>query len=134
MIVLLNKTMCLIILLASVCNCSRGIKHFPTINKGKFIFKEHKKFIRYNSNDSINVKFEFVNNTSQEQYIDTVKVKCHCTKIGYPHKIINIGEKGHIILKIGIQDKPYYFSQSAIVYFHGKKPIVLKVIGIRENK
>ena len=116
-----------------MCSCE---KHRNQIIKGNAenlnsIFLNKKKLIKYGNQDSTCTTFNFVNNTGQRLHIDTVKVKCHCTEVEYPHDVIENGNSGNIVVRIDIPDESAFFSQSVIVYFHGQKPIVLKVIGIK---
>lgn len=96
----------------------------------KFIMTERKHhFLNLEPCDSINATFHYENFTDKTQVIDTVKVSCACTNVKYNHKPIKPGEHGDIVLTIDTKGDSGYFSKVAGVFFHGQKPVVLKVMG-----
>lgn len=128
----------IIIIFTVLYGCSGKESHRHSSQKRKsdnwkFIFTEKKKITKYTYQDTVAVTFCFINNTGKRQYIDTVKAKCHCTDIEYPHSIIESGERGCVTLKIDLSEQYDYFSQSAVVYFHKQRPVVLKAIGFRQK-
>ena len=101
-----------------------------TQKEWKFIMTERKQhFLHLAPCDSINASFHYVNNTGKVQNIDTVKVSCACTNVRYKHAPIKPNEQGDITLTIDLKGDSGYFSKVAGVYFHGQKPVVLKVMG-----
>ena len=96
----------------------------------KFIFKERKQyFMHMEKCDTLRTSFQYMNSTDSVQYIDTVKTSCGCTAVNYLHKPIKPGESGVLQVAIAMYGTEGFFSKSIGVYFHGQKPVVLKVMG-----
>lgn len=101
----------------------------------KFIFTERKQyFMSLDRCDTLHTAFHYVNTTDSVQCIDTIKVACGCTAVSYAHRPIRPGESGEVKVSISMDEKAGYFSKSLAVYFHGKKPVVLKVMGKMKNR
>lgn len=98
-------------------------------NEWKFIFKQKKIFIPHSPKDSVTVGFNYYNQTGEVLLIDTIIKSCGCINALYAHKPIIPNEKGKILLSIDHGLKSGYYSKTAVVHFHGKKPVVLKVCG-----
>lgn len=99
----------------------------------KFIFLERKKiFLHTNCRDTLRASFAYFNDTGKTQAIDTVKVNCGCTSVSYSHKGIKNGERGEVVMAVKMSDEPGFFSNSAVVYFHGEQPVMLEMKGTKD--
>ena len=99
-----------------------------------FIFKEKKKYLLHvDDRTKVQAVFTLHNNTGHIQLIDTVRTYCGCTKVSYPHYAIRDGKTDSVCVEINVPKERTFFSNSAVVYFHGQKPVVLEVIGKRKR-
>lgn len=104
-------------------------------NDGAELFKFRKRCCLISEKSkNLEISFPFQNSTKKILSIDTVKTHCGCTKVKYPKYAIRKSYKDSITLSISIPRERIFFSNTALVYFHGLKPIVLEVIGKRCNK
>lgn len=125
-----------------VINGCNNVKNNEDLEKGGLnekensaaLFKEQKKyFLHLDKREKIETSFVFENKTEHVMSIDTVKTYCSCTKVHFPKYAIKPGETDSINVAISMPRDRTFFSSSVIVYFHGKKPIVLEIIGKRNN-
>ena len=124
------------ILLAIIVSCGE-LQNRPANSKNtykqkdeqKFIFKQKKILIPHSPQDSVTVGFDYHNQTGEVVIIDTIIKSCGCINALYPHKPIMPNERGKVLLSIDHGLKSGYYSKTAVVHFHGRKPVVLKVCG-----
>lgn len=105
----------------------------PEKSEWKFIFLEKKKYFPHQKKGTLTTVFEYYNNTPNVQVIDHVRTSCGCTKVDFSHFPIKPRERGGIRVFIDLNESGA-FSKSVAIYFHGQKPVILKIIGnIYEN-
>lgn len=133
------KFLLFIILTVVVTSCKQASRVNTKTSKLEnkewlFIMEERKLCYSHLSPcDSINATFHYLNNTDSVQLIDTVKTSCSCTHIRYSHTPIKPGDKGDIEMTVMLKNDSGFFSKAACVYFHGQRPVLLRVQGTISN-
>lgn len=128
----------LLISIICLCGCMNNSPQKACMNKAsnewKFIFTEKVKyFMNLHETERLHVVFEYYNDTKEPQLIDTVKTTCSCINVVYPHNPILPYDRGSVSLYIDISNVNIFY-RTIIVYFKGKTPVVLKVVGRKEDK
>ncbi len=130
------------VLFIPMFGCSEMEPHYRFIYKSEkegrncdVLFKNQKKYCLISENsESLRASFVFQNNTQGILLIDTIKTHCGCTKVKYPRYAIRRNCKDSVIFTISFPHERTFASNTAVVYFHDLKPIVLEVIGKRCKK
>lgn len=135
----MRKFVCFVIGIMALLGCSSNSNDAESqpsepAKPWTFIFKEKKKYLLHvDDRTKVRAVFTLHNNTGCMQLIDTVKTYCGCTKVSYPHYAIRDGKTDSVCVEISVPKERTFFSNSAVVYFHGQKPVVLEVIGKRKR-
>lgn len=87
-----------------------------------------KKYFPHQKKAMLTTVFEYHNNTPNTQMIDDVRTSCGCIKVEYSPRPIKPGARGGVGVCVDLKESDV-FNKTIAVYFHGQKPVILKIIG-----
>ena len=122
--------LCLFVSCSDKAEKQYSAKDLKTDEERRFIFTERKQyFMDLKDARQVQASFKYINDTGDILFIDTIKTNCGCTVADYSRKPIHPKDRGEIIVTVDLPKMNGYFSQVAAVYFRGREPVVLKVMG-----